>query len=222
MRAGLQMSRLLISTNRPPGRSVASDPATMPLEVRELRTMSTPPSSASSEANTVSREPSTSRTPSDLKQHRQFAAECQWQGPRKVVARQLQSRQLERAATMERAGHPPDQGPLVAAASGGNGDTAHRPHQLNGRQPDTTGGSMDQHPVSGLARGSVAEGRVHRDEHRGRRGSGLEAKVGGDQGEGLRAADHVGSQASSRQAKHRVTCRDNQQVCRVGARDTGT
>jgi hypothetical protein len=32
----------------------------------------------------------------------------------------------------------------------------------------------------------------------------------------------VGSQASSRQAKHRVTCRDNQQVCRVGARDTGT
>ena len=53
------MSRLLISTNRPPVPRVASDPATMPVLVRVLSTTVAPPSRAASLTKAVSREPST-------------------------------------------------------------------------------------------------------------------------------------------------------------------
>ena len=58
------MSRLLISTKRPPAPSAASEPATMPLLVRLLSTTLAPPTSASSVANTVSRELLTAWQPS--------------------------------------------------------------------------------------------------------------------------------------------------------------
>ena len=56
MRAALQMSRLLISTKRPPAPSAASEPATMPLLVRLLSTTLTPPTSVTSLTKAVSRE----------------------------------------------------------------------------------------------------------------------------------------------------------------------